>query len=98
MPAKDLNKLSRMVDDALAAALQMGEKTTAQILSMASLEVSFQIESTDNTEPDAGAPSVDEAQCRRLSDRLLSRTLNEAGMRAEATVVELRPPRKHRRI
>jgi hypothetical protein len=52
MPEKDLNRLSRLVDDALATAVQMDEKTAAFILSMASLEVSHQIEAIDNTEPD----------------------------------------------
>jgi hypothetical protein len=52
MPEKDLNTLSRLVDDALAAAVQMEEKTAALILSMASLEVSHRIEAIDDTMPE----------------------------------------------
>lgn len=52
MPEKDLNRLSRLVDEALAAAVQMGERTTALLLTMASLEVSHRIEAMDDTRPD----------------------------------------------
>lgn len=51
MPDKDLNRLSRLVDEALAAAVQMGEKTVTRILSMASLEVSHRIEAIDDPQP-----------------------------------------------
>jgi hypothetical protein len=52
MPEKDLDKLSRLVDEAMAAAIQMEEKTTAYILSIASLEVSLRIEAANGAKPD----------------------------------------------
>jgi hypothetical protein len=51
MPEKDLDTLSRLVDDALRVAVEIGEKSAAYILSMASLEVSYAIESADGNEP-----------------------------------------------
>jgi hypothetical protein len=52
MLEKDLNRLSRLVDEAYAAAVQMGERTVALLLSMASLEVSHRMEGIDDTTPD----------------------------------------------
>ena len=39
-PGKDFDTLSRLIKDALNAAMQLGETTTIHLLSMASLEVS----------------------------------------------------------
>ncbi len=81
MPAKDLNKLSRLVDDALAAAHEMGEKMTASILSVASLEVSLRIEAMDDEEPDSER-SAGKAECRRPSNHVLHQPMSRRRMRA----------------
>jgi hypothetical protein len=46
-PEKDLNTLSRLVDHALQAAVQMDETTTVFLLSMASQDVTEKIEAAN---------------------------------------------------
>jgi hypothetical protein len=48
-PEKDLNTLSRLVNHALQAAVQMGETTTIYLLSMASRDVTEKIEACNGT-------------------------------------------------
>lgn len=43
----DLNTLSRLIDNALAAAVQMDETTTVFLLSMASQDVTEKIEASN---------------------------------------------------
>jgi hypothetical protein len=55
-PEKDLDTLSRLVDHALQAAVQMDETTTIYLLSMASQDVMEKIEAANRT---TTAPSDD---------------------------------------
>ena len=55
-PEKDLKTLSRLVDHALQAAVQMDETTTVFLLSMASQDVMEKIEAAHRT---TTAPSDD---------------------------------------
>ena len=55
-PGKDLDTLSRLVDHALQAAVQMDERTTIYLLSMASRDVMEKIEASNRT---TTAPSDD---------------------------------------
>ena len=48
-PEKDLNTLGRLVDHALQAAVQMDERTTIYLLSMASRDVMEKIEAANRT-------------------------------------------------
>jgi sensor histidine kinase regulating citrate/malate metabolism len=48
-PEKDLNTLGRLVDNALQAAVQMDERTTIYLLSMASRDVMEKIEAANRT-------------------------------------------------
>jgi hypothetical protein len=48
-PEKDLKTLSRLVDQALQAAVQMDETTTVFLLSMASQDVMEKIEAANRT-------------------------------------------------
>ena len=49
MPEKDLSKLSRMIEDALVAAVEMDETTTVYLLSMASIEVTEKLQAAEST-------------------------------------------------
>lgn len=49
MPEKDLNKLSRMINDSLAVAVEVDEATTIYLLSMASLQVTEKIKEANRT-------------------------------------------------
>jgi hypothetical protein len=51
MPEKDLNKLSRMIEDSLALALEMDEATTIYLLSMTRLQVTEKIKAANHTTP-----------------------------------------------
>jgi len=55
-PERDLNTLSRLVDHALQAALQMDERTMVFLLSMASRDVTEKMAAADLT---TTAPSDD---------------------------------------
>jgi hypothetical protein len=48
-PEKDLITLSRLIDHALQAAVQMDETTTVYLLSMASQDVTEKIEAANRT-------------------------------------------------
>jgi hypothetical protein len=48
-PEKDLDTLSRLVDHALQAAVQLDQKTTVFLLSMASRDVMEKIEAANRT-------------------------------------------------
>jgi hypothetical protein len=48
MSEKDLSKLSRMIEDALVTAVEMGETTTVYLLSMASIEVTEKLEAAES--------------------------------------------------
>jgi hypothetical protein len=47
MSEKDLSRLSRMIEDALAVAVEMEETTTVYLLSMASIEVTEKLQAAD---------------------------------------------------
>ncbi|MBU6464190.1 MAG: hypothetical protein KGK01_08745 [Bradyrhizobium sp.] len=51
MPEKDLNKLSRMIEDSLAVAVEIDETTTIYLLSMASLQVTEKIKEANDIRP-----------------------------------------------
>jgi hypothetical protein len=51
MPEKYLNKLSRMIEDSLAVAVEMDEATTIYLLSMASLQVTEKMKAANRTTP-----------------------------------------------
>lgn len=46
-PGNNFDTLSRLIQDALNAAMQLGETTTVWLLSMASLEVSEKMEAAN---------------------------------------------------
>lgn len=52
MPEKDLSKLSRMIEDALVVAVEMDETTAVYLLSMASIDVTEKIQSSDRVASD----------------------------------------------
>jgi hypothetical protein len=52
MSKKDLSKLSSLIDEALAVAVEMNETTTIYLLSMASIEVTEKINAVGNTTSD----------------------------------------------
>jgi hypothetical protein len=58
MPEQDLSKLSRMIEDALVVAVEMGETTAIYLLSMVSLELAEKIEAAGSTKPDGPDPSM----------------------------------------
>jgi hypothetical protein len=57
-PGKDFDTLSRLIQDALNAAMQLGETTTVYLLSMASLEVSEKMEAANLAAPTAPCDDI----------------------------------------
>jgi hypothetical protein len=49
MAEKDLSKLSRLIEDALAIAVEMDQTTTVYLLSMASIDVTEKIQAAEGT-------------------------------------------------
>ncbi|HLJ00928.1 MAG TPA: hypothetical protein VKT76_14525 [Bradyrhizobium sp.] len=52
MPEQNLSKLSHMIEDALAVAVEMKEATTIYLLSMAKIGVTEKIEAAGIASPD----------------------------------------------
>lgn len=55
MAEKDLSKLSRLIEDALAVAVEMDQTTTVYLLSMASIDVTEKIQAAEGTT--SGSPT-----------------------------------------